>query len=243
MANIVYGRNPVLEAFQKDVDIEKVYLVDGLKGEYELKVRTYCEEHNVPISRIPHKKLDALSKYGNHQGVMVQISEIGYVDLDKLIAEKADQENVLFLILDGVTDTRNMGAIARSAKVFGADALITQTQGSAKINAHAIKASAGALIDLPVSRVQSLLIALEQLQENDYAIMTTDLEAEQYLHDLDLSGKVAIVIGSEDKGVRDKVINISDETFKIPQVSDFDSLNVSVATGIILYEYNKNIKK
>lgn len=235
----IYGRNPVLEALQKGLKIEKVYLVDGLKGDFELKIRTLCEDNGIPLSRLPHKKLDALTKGGNHQGVMAEMSPIEYLNIDELLETLKNKENCCIVMLDGVTDVRNMGAIARSAQVFGADAIIVPSQGSAKINSHAIKTSAGALLQLPLCRVNSLLIAMETLQNNDYQIFASDIKSDNILSSIDLRGNVCVVLGSEDKGVSKKTLQVSDSTFKIAQASNFDSLNVSVAAGVILYEVFK----
>lgn len=240
MATKIYGRNPVIEALEGTADVEKVYLVDGLKGEYELQIRTLCEEHNVPLSRIPHKKLDNLAKGGNHQGVMAELAFVDYWELDALVEKLEEKPNATIVMLDGVTDVRNMGAIARSAKVFGIDGIIIATQGNAKINSHMVKASSGAILELPVSRVASILSAMETLQMNDYRVLASDLKAENSLANTDLNNKIAIVLGSEDKGIGKKTAKVADETFKIDQASQFDSLNVSVAAGVIFHEiFNK----
>lgn len=245
MSTIIYGRNPVIEALEnEEIELEKVYLVDGLKGEYELQIRTLCEQRNVPLSRAPHKRIDQLSKGGNHQGIVATIAPIEYTTLEELLPQLAEEkENPLLLVLDGITDVRNMGAIARSAKVYGVDAIVVPASGSAKVNNHMVKTSAGAILDIPICRENSLPIALEYLQQNDFIVMASDVRTEELLGDQDMTRSTAIVMGSEDQGISRKTSQISDIRFKIPQVTGFDSLNVSVATGIILYEAFKQRHK
>lgn len=238
----IYGRNPVLEALEKGENIEKIYIVDSLTGELEVRLRGLTEPKDIPVSRIPKRKLDELTKRGNHQGIMAELAPITYTTLENIVEEQAKSDSYqLLLVLDGVTDVRNVGAIARSAKAFGIDSMLVEAQGSAKINDAMVKASAGAILDMDIARVKSLPIAIEYLQENDYAVYASDLKTEKTLSDLPLTSKVAIVLGDEGRGISKKTQQICDLLFKIEQDNDIDSLNVSVAAGIIMHNLRQRI--
>lgn len=233
----IYGRNPVREAILRGINIEKIYLLNTIRGEFEVEIRNKCIDNNIPLSKVPDEKLSNLSKTRDHQGIVAAISPVRFTTIEKLLPELLSEGiTPLFLVLENITDVRNMGAIARSAKVFGAHALVVQAKGSAAINSEMIKASAGAILNIPVCRENSLLVALETLQQNDMAVYATDLSATKTIAEVDLKSPTAIVLGSEDKGVSKKTLMVCDEAIKIPQAAAFDSLNVSVAAGIILYE-------
>lgn len=241
-STIIYGRNPVKEAIKSGKDIEKVYIATNLTGEIEVEIRQEAEKRELPISRIPPGKMNEITRRGNHQGVAAELAPLTYVDLEEMVEDNNHgEEYQIYLLLDGVTDVRNMGAIARSAKVFGLSGIIMENQGSAKINDLTVKISAGAILDIPVSRVRSLPIAIEYLQQNDFSIYATDIHAEKTLSELPLSKKIAIILGDEGKGVSKKSIQIADTSFRISQNSDFDSLNVSVAAGIIFHSFHSRI--
>ncbi len=233
----IYGRNPVIEALEKGKKIEKVFLQNNLTGDFEVQVRNACEEKNIPLTKVPPRKLNDLSRSHNHQGIVAYISPVVYTTVDKLVPLlKSEGKIPLLVVLDGVTDVRNMGAIARSAKVFGAHAIVVPAKGSARVSEEMVKSSAGAILDIAICRENSLPIAIETLQMMDVKVYASDINAAKTIAEQDLKGPTAIVMGSEDKGVSRKVIQIADDTIKIPQAASFDSLNVSVAAGIILYE-------
>lgn len=233
----IYGRNPVIEALSSDKEIEKVFLQSNITGEFEVSVRNLCKDKSIPLTKVPFRKLNDLTKGNNHQGILAYISPVGYHTIDKLIPKIFDQGiTPLVIVLDGITDVRNMGAIARSAKVFGAHALVVPAKGSARISNEMVKSSAGAILDIPICRANSLPVALEELQMQGLSVYATDINATKTVAEVDLKTPIAIILGSEDKGVSKKSIQISDDSIKIPQVDKFDSLNVSVAAGIILYE-------
>ncbi|MCB0685256.1 MAG: 23S rRNA (guanosine(2251)-2'-O)-methyltransferase RlmB [Saprospiraceae bacterium] len=236
----IYGRNPVLEALQSDQDIDRVYIQDSISGEFEKEIRKLCKEADIPLHRIPKSKLDSEIK-GNHQGIYALTPTITYYDLEILLPEiLSREEHPVFLLLDGVQDVRNIGAIARTAEIFGVQALILPSKKSAPINEVAIKASAGALMHLPVCRVKSLAYAIELLGRNGIEVIAADVEGDEALADLNLSMPLGVVLGAEGKGIDRNLKIYFDHLFFIPQMGKTQSLNVSVAAGIVLYEIFKS---
>lgn len=236
-SSTIYGRNPVVEALDNDLQIEKVFLQNNLHGEFEVLIRNKCKEKDIPLTKVPSRKLNDLSKSNNHQGVLAFISPVAYTNVNELIPTLiADGKVPLILVLDGVTDVRNMGAIARCAKVFGAHGIVVPAKGSARVSDEMVKSSSGAILDVPICRENSLPVALESMQMLGLTVYATDINAKKTIAEQDLKIPIAIVLGSEDLGVSKKAIQIADDSIKIPQVNSFDSLNVSVASGIILYE-------
>jgi len=232
----IYGRHPVMEALENGAEIEKVLVLKGTGLELEKQVRTLAKEANVHVQVVPKERFRKW-KDVNHRGLVAMQASISYHELEDLVPSiLADSKAATFLILDNITDVRNVGAIARSAVCFGVDAIIVPAKGSARIGAEAIKSSAGALEKIPICRVANLSTTLGYLQNNDVYLYATDLEAEKAVTEVDTSVHKALLIGSEGKGVSKHLLKAADETFIVPQVTDFDSLNVSVATGIILYE-------
>jgi len=236
-SSTIYGRNPVVEALDNNLQIEKVFLQNNLHGEFEVLIRNKCKERDIPLTKVPSRKLNDLSKSNNHQGVLAYISPVAYTKVDQLIPKLFDEGKVpLIIVLDGVTDVRNMGAIARCAKVFGAHGIVVPSKGSARISDEMVKSSSGAILDVPICRENSLPVALETMQMLGLSVYATDVNATKTIAEQDLKSPIAIILGSEDLGVSKKAIQIADDSIKIPQVDRFDSLNVSVASGIILYE-------
>jgi 23S rRNA (guanosine2251-2'-O)-methyltransferase len=234
--NIIYGRHPVMEAVKAGKSIDKVMLQQGIRGEYEKELRFICKQNDVQLQVVPKERLNRFIN-GNHQGVIGFISLIEYQSIENVLPLVYEQsETPLFLILDGVTDVRNFGAIARSAEIAGVHAIIIPQKGAALINADAIKTSAGALTKIPVCRENSLVNTIEFLQSSGVQVFASSLEAEGLIQNLDFKIPVALIIGSEDLGVQQSVMRKADKTFIIPQVGTSDSFNVSVATGIMLYE-------
>jgi 23S rRNA (guanosine2251-2'-O)-methyltransferase len=234
--NIIAGRNPVVEALRQGSGVDKVLLFKNASGENVLAIKTLARQHQVPIQLVPMEKLNSLTNV-QHQGVVAFKSAIVYHDLQQVIdwvIEKGDTP--LFLMLDGVTDVRNIGAIARTAVCCGAQAIIVPDKGIAALGDDAIKASAGALEQIQVCRVNSLMKAVDTLRLNGFVVMATHMAAAQNLYETDLSLPCALVMGAEDKGVMPALLKICDGSFKIPMTGNFDSLNVSVATGMVLYE-------
>jgi 23S rRNA (guanosine2251-2'-O)-methyltransferase len=240
-AEIIYGRHPVTDALENAQTIEKVLLSNAIHGDFEKRLRFLCKEANVPLQIVPKEKLNSITRK-NHQGILAFVSPIPYFNLEDILPMVYDKgETPLFILVDGVTDVRNMGAIARSAEAAGAHALVIPKKGSAQINDEAIKSSAGALSSLPVCRVNSLMNTVDFLQLNGVQVVAADLKGEKMLYELDLNGPLAIVMGDEAKGVNRMLLEKVNSNFRIPMRGKTDSFNVSVATGIILYEVLRQI--
>lgn len=234
--NIIYGRHPIIDAIKAGKAFDKIMLQQGIRGEYEKELRYTCRQYDIPLQVVPKERLNRFTK-SNHQGVIGFISLITYQGLENvlpLIYENS--ETPLFVILDGVTDVRNFGAIARTAEIAGVHAIIVPKKGAALINSDALKTSAGALTKIAVCRESSLFTVIEFLQNSGVQVFASDLQAEKMSYSLDFTVPTALIIGSEDKGVQEGLLKRADETFIIPQVGTTDSYNVSVATGMMLYE-------
>jgi len=236
---MICGRNPVLEALKEGQEISKVWLQQGTRGDLEKELRKICRERNIPLSYVPKTKLDKLVK-GNHQGIAALVSPMDFTELEDLIPHLFDQgETPLLVVLDGITDVRNLGAIARSAEVLGAHGLVLPADHSAPVNEEAVKSSAGALLRIPVCRVKSLASALDLLSSSGIHLAAADLGAETSLDSLDLTEPLAFLLGSEGEGLSRHSLDRADHRFIIPQSGLTDSLNVSVSCGIMLYEASR----
>lgn len=235
MSQVIFGKNPVLEAFSSKQSIEKVYILATLRGELEIKIRNLCKEHSVPLAKVPEVKLDEISKKKLHQGLAAIISPVKYVDFVQML-EKTVADNGYIVLLDNVTDVRNMGAIARSCYYFGASGLVIAGNFSGQINEDSVKTSAGAILKLPLSRVNSVLTAVAEMQNKGLVVVAADVKGKKRPDEVDLKFPTAFIMGAEEKGLHYKVLETADETIRIEGKGDFDSLNVSVATGICLYE-------
>lgn len=234
--NIIYGRHPLVDAVRSGTQVDKILLQQGIRGEFEKDIRFLGREFNIPVQVVPKERLERLVR-GNHQGVIGFLSLIPYYKLEDLlptIYEKS--ETPLLLILDGITDVRNLGAIARSAACCGVHGLVIPRKGSAQINAEAIKSSAGALANIPVCRESSLPAAIEFLELSGIQVLASVLKGTKKIYELDLAGPLALIVGSEDKGISPAVRKKVNGLFTIPQKGNIDSFNVSVAAGIMLYE-------
>jgi len=237
--NIVAGRNPVIEALKSGQLIDKILLFKNAGGDIINEIRGLAKQYNVPLQYVPNEKLNSLTNI-QHQGVVAFKSAVVYQDLQQVIDwVNSKGETPLFLMLDGVTDVRNIGAIARSAVCCGAQAIIIPDKGVGALNEDAVKSSAGALELVQVCRVNSLLKALDTLHLNGIRVYTSEMKAEQKLYEISFIEPCCVVMGNEEKGVQSYMTKSADAKFAIPMKGDFDSLNVSVATGIILYEAMK----
>ena len=235
-ANLIFGRHPVMDAIRAGKKFDKVCLQKGTSGELEIKLRHLCKEHGIPLQYVPKERLNRTIR-GNHQGLIGYLALIDYYRLDDVVPmiwEKG--ETPLILLLDRVTDVRNFGAIARSAEASGVHAIVIPKTGSALINADALKTSAGALTRLNVCRENSLVTALEYLQTAGIQVFASSLKAEKQIYEVDLHAPTALIIGSENEGVSQGLLDRVDGQFRIPQKGTTDSFNVSVAAGIMLYE-------
>lgn len=233
---LLFGRHPVMDALEAGKPIDKILIQQGLRGEFEKEIRGYSRRNNIHLQVVPKERLNSLVR-GNHQGIAAWLSALPYYLLEDVLPEAFESGRApLVILLDGVTDVRNFGAIARSAELAGAHALVTSSKGSAPINAESIKTSAGALTKIPVCRQSSLVKAAEYCQLSGLQVIAGSLEAEQMPWDVDLRIPTALVLGAEGPGVSQALLRMSDQLFKIPQIGSTDSFNVSVAAGIMLYE-------
>ncbi len=232
-SKLIFGRQAVIEAVEASKTITKVFIQRDLnKSSAERLIRT-LENATIPYSYVPIQKLNKLTPH-NHQGVVAQLSEITFSSLEELV--ETHEKPGLFVLLDGITDMRNMGAIIRSAAAANATAVVIPTSGSAQITGETIKTSAGGVFQVPICRVSHLKDALYLLQSYDILSIVADEKAAQNLFEFDLTNAVAIVMGAEDKGVSQGVRKLCSQVAKLPIVGDMDSYNVSVAAGMFLYE-------
>lgn len=236
---LLIGRKPVMEALASGTAIEKIFLLRTATGEEINTIKQLCRERNIPLSQVPVEKLNNLSK-AQHQGVVAYTSLLEYIELQEAISFVVDKgETPLFVLLDGVTDVRNVGAIARSALCCGAQGLILPTSNAASLTEEAIKTSAGALRQIMLCRTPSVAQALDVLRLNGINVLGTNMKGSVPVFEADLTIPSAIVMGAEDTGISKEVIKRADQLIRIPMAKAFDSLNVSVAAGMILYEAAK----
>jgi 23S rRNA (guanosine2251-2'-O)-methyltransferase len=233
---LLIGRKPVLEALEQGVTVEKIFLLRSASGEEINNIKKRARELNIPISQVPVEKLNNLSK-AQHQGVVAWTSLLQYIDLQAGISYVVEQgQTPLFLLLDGITDVRNVGAIARSAVCCGAQGIILPTSHAASLTEEAIKTSAGALRKILLCRTPSVQQAMDILGLNGIQILGTQMKGSVPVFESDLTIPSCVVMGAEDTGVSRDVLKRADTLIRIPMVNEFDSLNVSVAAGIVLYE-------
>lgn len=238
-SSLIIGRQPLVEALQLGRGVDKILLQKNASGDVAANIRRLAKEHHVPVQVVPVEKLNSISR-ANHQGVIAFAALVQYMDLQQVIDHVVGSgATPLFVLLDGVTDVRNIGAIARTALCCGAQALIIPDRGVGALNEEALKSSAGALQQIHVCRVGSLMKAVDELHMNGIKVFASEMTAQQQLHELEWKEPAAVVMGSEDKGVYPALIKICDVSFRIPMTGNFESLNVSVAAGMILYEAMK----
>lgn len=237
----------MIEAIKAGKPIERIFLQSHAGGENIRLIRELARQHRIPINLVPEEKLNRLSpskastgRRSNHQGCIGIGALVRYYDLQDVISIVVEKgEMPLFLIADAITDVRNIGAMARSALCCGAQALILPEKGVAPLNEEAVKTSAGALEHLYVCRVNYLKEAIHLLHLNGFHVLASDSKGEKLLYECNWNLPAAVLMGSEDKGVQNELIQSADTAFRIPMAGSFDSFNVSVATGIILYEAMK----
>jgi 23S rRNA (guanosine2251-2'-O)-methyltransferase len=238
-SSLIIGRNAVIEAIRSGQQLDRIYLDTKVHGADINEIKGLAIQHNIPINYVPAAKLNSFNTT-DHEGCIAQIAKVQYHDLQEIISFAVESGEVpLFLILDGITDIRNIGGIARTAFCCGVHAIIIPDKGVGALNEDAILTSAGALEKIPVCRVNSLMKAVDELHLNGIKVFASEMKAVKNVFDCDFKAPSAIVMGSEEKGIYPALLKICDETFKIPMKGDFESLNVSVATGMILYETMK----
>lgn len=233
----IFGIRAVIEAINSGKELEKVYLQKDLKGALMNELSGVIRANKIASSYVPIEKLNKLSKFQNHQGAVAKISAITFQDLETLIESELESENApLFLLLDQISDVRNFGAIIRTAECSNVSGIIIPNHGNAPLNADAIKTSAGAAFNIPICKVEHIKDALFILQASEIQIVSITEKTDDLLYSVDLKKPTALIMGSEHRGISPSILKNSDFKAKLPMYGTIESLNVSVACGIALYE-------
>jgi 23S rRNA (guanosine2251-2'-O)-methyltransferase len=236
---LIIGQQKVLEAMNAGEQIERIYLANNVYSKQADELKTIAEQYQIPVNKVPIEKINGFN-IENHDGCVALKGKIKYQDLQQVISFVVESGEVpLFLMLDGITDIRNIGALARTAYSCGVHAIIIPDKGVGALNEDAIATSAGALESISVCRVTSLVKAVDELHLNGIKVFASEMSAEKKIFDLNFTEPCAIIVGSEDKGIFPALMKACDEQFSIPMKNDFESFNVSVAAGMILYEVMK----
>lgn len=233
---MIYGTRAVMEAIAAGKEIEKIMIQSGLSNDLIKELITTARTRNVPITFVPMEKLKRMSSK-NHQGVICLLASVSFASLDNLIDRAySEGREPFFLLLDRITDVRNFGAIARTAECAGLDGIVIAEKGNAPITSDAMKTSAGALNHLPVCREKDLKKTLQLLRDNGIRVVACTEKASKDLYEVNLTGPIALIMGSEEDGIGDPLLREADELAKIPMNGRIGSLNVSVAAGVAVYE-------
>ena len=236
MDDMIFGVRPVIEAIKSAKDIDKVLLKKGLGGDSYRELFDLIRDYNIPFQFVPLEKLNRVTRK-NHQGVIAFISPVTFYDIENYLPQIFEKgENPFLLVLDEVTDVRNFGAIVRTAECAGVHAVIIPEKGSARISADAVKTSAGALHFVPVCRTKDLKKTLEFLKMSGLKLIAASEKAKDNYMQGDYSGPLTIIMGSEEHGIDQKLLALADEKVSIPICGNIQSLNVSVAAGLLVYE-------
>ncbi len=240
----VFGIRAVIEAIESGKEIESLMIQKGISGDLFRELRKLIDQYDIKYQYVPIEKLNRICK-GNHQGVFAFISPISFHKVEDLIPFIFENgETPLFLVLDRITDVRNFGAIARTAECAGVHGIVVPMRESAAIHSDSIKTSAGALFRIPVCRVSNLKKTIEYMQESGLQVVACTEKNDDSIYTTDFSTPTAIVMGSEEDGISNDILRIVDRYAKIPLLGEIESLNVSVATGVILYEaYRQRMPK
>lgn len=237
--NIIYGFRPVVEAIRQKKSIEKILIQTNLNNDSikNLKQELNSCEQEIKVQYVPMEKLNSLTRGENHQGIVAFTSLVEYKELTEIIEQYLMEEKDIFIVmLDHITDVRNLGAIARTAECAGVSCLVVPEQGSAAINEDAVKTSVGALLRLPICRVKNIKTTLNYLKQSEIKIFAATEKANLLYTKADFKGNIALIMGAEDKGISKEALKLADSLIKIPINGHIESLNVSVASGIIIYE-------
>ncbi|MBR4738688.1 MAG: 23S rRNA (guanosine(2251)-2'-O)-methyltransferase RlmB [Bacteroidales bacterium] len=230
---IVYGLRPVIEAVDGGLQVERVLLQNGLGGALLTELRNRLREHDIPFQYVPVEKLNKMTT-GNHQGVVATIAAVRYHSFIELVETLDDK--ALVVLLDHITDVRNMGAIARTAECTGVSALIVPDHGSAALNGDAIKTSSGALLRLPICREQNLKTIVNLARQTGFQVVAATEKGAVHYREVDFSRPTLLIMGNEEMGISPELLKMSDVRAKLPVVGEVASLNVSVAAGVMMYE-------
>lgn len=236
---IIFGRKPIVDAINDGNSIEKVWIDSNLRGEIEKELRKITKIKQIPLQYVPKQKLNSLAPRANHQGLVAQMALVDYMSIDDIIPHLYENGIIpAVLVLDGIEDVRNVGALARSAVWFDFNAIVFGMKKSAMINAFAYKSSAGALKDILMCRVSNLLEAIQFMKSSGLQIITADI-SEESSKNINYSEPIALVLGSEGSGPSKNIVNASDAIVTIPGSGKVESLNVSVAGAILMHSIYK----
>lgn len=241
--DFIYGIHSVKEAIKAGKELDRLLIIKKAESEAVQELFKIARENEISCQFVPAEKLNKITRK-NHQGVIAFISEISYYPFNELITSIYESGNdPLLLVLDGVSDVRNFGAIARSAECLGFNGIIIPEKRAARVNADAVKTSAGALMKIPVSRVKSLPNTLKELKNSGIRVCAVSEKTENRIYDTELTAPLALIVGSEDKGISDNLLFLCDNQFSIPMPGETESLNVSVAASIGMYEVVRQRQK
>jgi 23S rRNA (guanosine2251-2'-O)-methyltransferase len=234
--HIIFGIRAIVEAIQAGKEVDKVFIQKEISGELMKDLMKVMKRNSITFSYVPLEKLNRLTS-SNHQGAVASISPIGFIDLEQLIEATLElNKKPLFLILDQLSDTRNFGAIIRTAECTGVNGIIVQKSGSAPVNGDTVKTSAGAVFNVPICKVEHIKDAIYLLHANGIKTVAATEKCDKNVYEINLNEPIAIIMGSEERGVNPSVLKIVDEKAKLPMFGTIGSLNVSVACGAFLYE-------
>ncbi|MEY2738327.1 MAG: rRNA ((2251)-2-O)-methyltransferase RlmB [Bacteroidota bacterium] len=234
--NQIFGIRAIIEAINAKKEIDKVFVQKEAQGDLMQDLMKTMKRNNINFSYVPVEKLNRLTP-NNHQGAVATIAPISFVSLETMVESVIESgKKPLFLILDQLSDARNFGAIIRTAECTGVDGIIIQKQGSAPVNGDTVKTSAGAVFNVPICKVDHIKDAIFYLQGSGIKTVAATEKTEHHIYDINLNEGLAIIMGSEDRGVNPSVLKIVDEKAKLPMFGTIESLNVSVACGAFLYE-------
>lgn len=235
-SQVVFGIRAVIEAIESGKQVDKVLMKKDLGGELARELLSVTREYNVPVQRVPVERINKVTRK-NHQGVIAFMAAVDYYHVDDIVPALYDEGiNPLVVVLDGVTDVRNFGAIARTCECAGVNCIVIPERNSVSVNADAVKTSAGALNYLPVCRERNLVKAVQSLRDSGFKVMGASEKTDLNYTKADFTGPVAIVLGAEDTGISTDVLKLCDTLVAIPEFGQINSLNVSVAGGIMIYE-------
>ena len=236
-AQEIYGIRAIMEAIIQDKTIDKIWLLKGQQGQLFKQLEQKIHEKGISFSYVPVERLERFS-HQNHQGAVARIAPVNFVSLEELIENNPTKKGV-YLLLDGITDARNLGAIIRTAAAVGVKGIVLPQTGSAPVNADTVKTSAGGIFSVPLVKVNHLKDALFLFQAHEIKTVAVSEKAEKTAFEHNFEGSLALIMGSEDKGIQKGLLKMADDTVKLPMNDQMDSLNVSVACGIMLYEVER----
>lgn len=237
--NSIFGIRAILEAIEANKQIQKIYLDQGLNAPLIKKLEYAAQQAGIKISYVPEQKIAYKAKHKNHQGAIAELSAVAFKDINDLEKKLNNTNKGVFVLLDGITDVRNLGAIIRTAECVGSLGIIMAKSGNAPINADAIKTSAGAAFHIDLFRVDHLKDAIFLMQQIGIKLYAATEKSHQLIYDTNFEERAGLIMGSEDKGIHPAILKLCNERIRLPILGKTESLNVSVACGAILYEMTR----